>query len=190
MNDEELANCRESTQKAATSLSQFNEQVNATSSSSSSKSSAEYESEFLSAGLWLSTVVTLALAIAFATLSSFMALLNISWNPVRDLQGVFGLYIWNGLAIALCCLTMVFWGSLHLLFISHNIAITDTLRRIAHYSSSDLASLGFSFWIIFASVACHLVSIALIYCRAKLLQRAPKPPAITVSKNDSTILVY
>lgn len=189
MNDEELANCPESTQKTTKSLSRFNEQVNAT-SSLSAKSSAEYESEFLSAGLWLSTVIFMTLAISLAALSTFFAFLNICYNPAQDLVGVFGLYVWNGLAAVLCCLTMVFWISLHVLFISGNIAITDTLRRTAHYSSSNLASVGFSFWILLASIACHLISVALIYYRAVLLQRAPKPPAITISKNDATILVY
>lgn len=188
MNDEELATCPEST------TSRFNEQVNKTTSSTTnmnqSRASAKYEKEFLSAGLWLTTVIFLAATIAFASLSALFSLINVWYNPVRTLIGVFGLYIWNGLAVVFCCLTMIFWVSQFSIFISSNIGITDTLRSTAHYSSTDLASLGYSFWLLFVTIVCHLVNVALVYFRSYLLQREPKAPAITVNKNDSTILVY
>lgn len=190
LNDANLMACPESTRR-------FNEQVNnetaATSSRAhmnQSRASAKHENEFLSAGLWLTTVIFLALTIAFALLSGFFSMINIWCNPYRFLLGVAGLYIWNLAAAALICLTMIFWTSLHLIFLTNNIGITDTLRSAAHYSSNGLASLGYSFWILFATLACHLINIGIIYYRNYLLQREPKPPVITVNKNDSTILVY
>lgn len=192
MNDEELATCPESASKT---IRRFNdEQVNTTTSSTvdmnQSRASAKYEKEFLSAGLWLTTVIFMAATIAFASLSTFFSLINIWWNPVRFLLGVFGLYVWNGLAIGCCCLTMIFWVSQFSIFIKNNIAITDTLRSTGHYTSTDLASLGFSFWLLLLTIACHLINIALVYYRNYLLEREPKAPAITVNKNDSTLLVY
>lgn len=194
MNDENLPSCPESTARTR----RFNEQVNnnetATTSSrahmNQSRASAKHENEFLSAGLWLTTVIFLALTIAFASLSGLFSLINIWCNPVRSLLGVAGLYVWNLFAAALCCLTMIFWASLHLIFIVNNIGITDTLRSVAHYSSDGLASLGYSFWILLATLACHLINCGLIYYRNYLLQQEPKAPVITVNKNDSTILVY
>lgn len=197
MNDEDLATCPiSSTNKRA---SRINEQVNVASSTTNtsssmnmnqSRASAKYEKEFLSAGLWLTTVIFLAMTIAFATISGLLALFNVWWHPVNFLFSVFVLYIWNGIAIGFCSLTMIFWGSLYLIFITNNIGITDTLRTSAHYSSTDLANLGFSFWILFVTIVCHAINIGLIYYRNYLLQREPKPPAITVNKNDSTLLVY
>jgi clarin len=188
MNDEPLANCPDLSQKSFPR--QTDEQVNATLSSSSSRAASAYESEFLSAGLWLSTVIFLTLAIAFAAVATLFSLVNICYNPAMDLAGVSGIYIWNSLVIALCFLTMIFWSSLHLIFISSNIGIQETLRSTAHYSSTDMASLGWSFWILFASIGCHLASNVLIHRRSVLMKREPKTPTITVSKNDATILVY
>lgn len=195
LNDVALAPCPESMRRSVTS--RFNEQVNATTTNTSSamnmnqsRASARYEEEFLSAGLWLTTVIFLSLTIAFAFVSVVFSMVNIWWHPVSFLFSVFGLYIWNGIAIALCALTMIFWSSLYLMFIANNIGITETLRNISHYTSTDLASLSYSFWILFGAIACHIINIGLIYCRSYLLQREPKPPAITVNKNDSTILVY
>lgn len=192
MNDEDLATCPEST---TTRERRFNEQVNRTATSSQanmnqSRASAKYEKEFLSAGLWLTTVIFLVLTIAFALLSGFFSMVNIWCNPVRFLFSVSGLYVWNAIAAVLCCLTMIFWSSLYFIFIADNIGITDTLRSIAHYSSNDLASLGYSFWILFVTIACHLINIGIIYYRNYLLQQEPRAPVITVNKNDSTILVY
>lgn len=155
-----------------------------------SRASAKYETEFLSAGLWLTTVIFLAATIAFASLSALFSLINVWFNPVQFLLGVFGLYIWNSLAIALCCLTMILWISQFSIFIATNIGITDTLRSTEHYTSSDLASLGYSFWLLLVTIVCHTINIALVYYRNYLLQREPKAPAITVNKNDSTLLVY
>ena len=202
MNDEDLATCPESTAKTRLN----NEQVNASHETTTttnmlaktsptiimnqSKASAKYEKEFLSAGLWLTTVIFLALTIVFALLSGFFSMFNIWCNPASDLFGVFGLYVWNSISVGFCCLTMILWGSLYSIFISNNISITDTLKSVARYSSTDLSELGYSFWILFISIACPLINIGLIYYRNYMLQREPKPPAITVNKNDSTILVY
>lgn len=130
------------------------------------------------------------MTIAFAAISGIFSLFNIFFNPAQLLFSAFGLFVWNGIAAVLCALTMIFWGSLYLIFISQNIAIADTLQSTAHYSSTDLAGLGFSFWILFGTIVLHGVNIGLVYYRNYLLQREPRAPVITVSKNDSTILVY
>lgn len=166
------------------------EQVNLTTNMNQAKTLAKYENEFLSAGLWLTTVVFLLLTITFASLSGLFSILNIWYNPVQFIFGAHGLYVWNGISLGFCCLTMIFWSSLYGIFISKNIGITDTLRSTAHFSSNGLAHLGFSFWILVVTIVCHLVNVGLVYYRGFLLQREPKAPAITVNKNDSTILVY
>ena len=190
MNDERLASCPISSSKSL----QINEQVNTTTSSTmlmnQAKATSKYEEEFLSARMWLITVVLLSVALTFAVISGLLAIGNIWINPVNSLFGVFGLFLLNGIAAALCGLTIVVWGSLYIFFISENIAITDTLTSIGHYSSLELADLGFSFWILFASIACHLINIRILYYRKYLIQREPPAPVITVQKNDATVLVY
>lgn len=187
MNDESLASCPVST---SVKMRQFDEQVNVTVNMNQARTSEKHESEFLSAGLWLATLVFLSLTVTFATLSGFFSIFNIWFNPVWFIFGVFGLYVWNGIAAGFCFLTIIFWTLLYFVSISDNIGITDTLRSTAHYSSNDLVKLGFSFWILFVTIACHLMNIRIVYYRNIFLQRQPRAPAITVNKNDSTILVY
>jgi hypothetical protein len=141
---------------------------------------------FLSAGLWLTTVIFMSLSCVLALISGFFSMINIIFNPYRMLTSTFGLYIWNGIAAGLVLLTMIFWLSLHLIFISNNIAIADTLGVDGIYSSDGLATLGFSFWILLVSIFSHLINIALVYYRNYLLQNEPKTSVITVTKNEST----
>lgn len=150
----------------------------------------QYDKEFLNAGLLITTVVFLSATATFALLSGFFSMINIFFNPSHTLLSVFGLYIWNGITIGLCSLTMIMWGSLYIGFISQNIGITDTLRSLGHYSSHGLSNLGYSYWILFVPIVLHFTNIALVYYRCILLSRQPPPPVFTVAKNDSTILVY
>lgn len=134
--------------------------------------------QFLSAGLWLTTVIFMSLSCVLALISGLFSMINIIFNPYRMLTSTFGLYIWNGIAAGLVLLTMIFWLSLHLIFITNNIAITDTLAADRLYSSDGLASLGFSYWILLVSIFSHLINIALVYYRDYLLQNAPKTSVV------------
>lgn len=196
LNDEKVAECPKSVARF------YNEQVNTTTTTTITTShgdddvnltrakAAKYETEFLSAGLWLTTVIFLGFSIAFALLSCFFSMLNVWFHPAHRIFSVFGLYIWNGIAAVCCTFTMIFWISIYFIFIATNIAITDTLRSNEHYTSTNLASLGVSYWIVIISIVCHLINIGLIYYRNYLLMKEPKPAAITVHKNDTTMMVY
>lgn len=142
------------------------------------------EEEFLSNGLWLTTIIFMGFSSVFALVTCFFSMLNIFWRPFRTLSSPFGLYIWNGIAAIFCILTMIFWMSLHLIFITKNVAITDTLTAIGRYSSVGLASLGFSFWILIIPVLCHVANICLIYYRSFKLQHEPKPSVVELNKHD------
>jgi cellulose synthase/poly-beta-1,6-N-acetylglucosamine synthase-like glycosyltransferase len=147
--------------------------------------SATGEKKFLSAGLWLTTVIFLALSCIFALVSCFFSFLNIFWRPFRTLTSAFGLYIWNLIAAIICLLTMIFWLSLYFIFITNNIAITDTLLIENGYSSKGMSRLGFSFWIMIISICCHIANIGVVYYRNIRLQQEPKTPVIKLKKNES-----
>lgn len=143
------------------------------------------EKNFLSAGLWLTTVIFIALSCIFALVSGFFSMLNIFWRPFRTLTSIFGLYVWNLIAAMICVMTMIFWLSLYLIFITKNIAITDTLLIENGYSSKGLSRLGFSFWIITISICCHIANIGVVYYRNYRRQQEPKTPVIKLKKNES-----
>ncbi|KAG5677465.1 hypothetical protein PVAND_007223 [Polypedilum vanderplanki] len=156
-----LEMCPTSKSRQATN---FNEQVKnvlakATKINYNVDVSAAIEDEFLSAGLWLTTLVFLSMSSIIALISAFFSMLNILCNPVNLLTSTFGLYIWNGIGASLSAITMIIWSSFFAISIRKNIAITETLKSTGRYSSDGLANFGFSFWILIASVLCHLINI-------------------------------
>lgn len=104
------------------------------------------ENEFFSAALHLTTVIFLALTATFILISAIFSIVNVVFNPVEAILNVFGLYIWNGIASGLALITIILWISLFATSLTNNIAITDTLRQDARYTSDGLATIGVSFW--------------------------------------------
>ena len=52
---------------------------------------------FMSYGLWVTTIGSVCLSILFAVFSAVFALVNTATTPVEALTGVPGLYVWNSL---------------------------------------------------------------------------------------------
>ena len=52
-------------------------------------------------GLWVATVVTLALGVVWGLVSILFAMFNIFGKPIETITGPAGLYLWNGLACEL-----------------------------------------------------------------------------------------
>lgn len=146
--------------------------------------------EFIGLGFWLSTIIFLAIAIVFAVVSAVFSIINVAFNPIQQIFNVFGLYIWNGIAIGSCLLTMILYGSLYGSYLSSNIAITDTLQSVVTYSSDGLANLGFSFWVLIAPILLHSINIGLIVYRQYLIVKDPPITVIPVKKHDTTILLF
>ncbi|XP_065075491.1 uncharacterized protein LOC135699216 [Ochlerotatus camptorhynchus] len=157
---------------------------------SNSDRAATPKDEFINAGLWLSTVIFLGIAMIFAGASASFAIINVLFNPVEPFFSVFGLYIWNGIVIGSTVLTMILWGALYGSQLSANIAITDTLTPEAPYSSANLASLGASYWVLFISVLLHSVNVGLLLWRQYEINKEPPPTTIDVDKSDLTIIMF
>jgi ABC-type amino acid transport system permease subunit len=54
--------------------------------------------KFINAGIWVSCLLFLAVALLAAVLTALFAVVNTTTNPVEPIAGVFGLYVWNSIA--------------------------------------------------------------------------------------------
>lgn len=162
-----------------------------TETTSGTSGRATSQDEFINAGLWLTTVIFLGLATAFAGASASFSIINVLFNPVEPVFSVFGLYIWNGIVIGATVLVMILWGALFGSYLSENIGITDTLTPEAPYSSEGMAALGASYWILFLPLILHGSNIGLLLWRQYEINREPPPTTINVDKSDDlTIYMY
>ena len=51
----------------------------------------------MSFGLWVFTVLCVAIAIIFGLVSSIFAIINTVMTPIEVISGMQGLYLWNGM---------------------------------------------------------------------------------------------
>ncbi|XP_050070719.1 uncharacterized protein LOC126558709 [Anopheles maculipalpis] len=145
---------------------------------------------FINTGLWVSTVVFIGLAIGFATASASFSIINVLFNPVEPIFNVFGLFIWNGVAIGATALCMIMWGALFAGTLIDNIAITDTLTSQFPYSSAGLAALGVSYWVLFLPILMHGLNVGLLLWRRYIINKEPLPTTIDVDRSDLTIIMF
>uniref|UniRef100_A0A182NN54 Claudin n=1 Tax=Anopheles dirus TaxID=7168 RepID=A0A182NN54_9DIPT len=162
----------------------------ATSSLSRQTKVASDRSNFINTGLWVSAVVFIGIAISFAAISASFSIINVLFNPVEPIFSVFGLYIWNGVAIGATALCMVMWGALFASTLVDNIAITDTLTVQIPYSSFGLASLAASYWVLFLPMLMHGLNIGLLVWRRYIINKEPPPTTIDVDRSDLTIIMF
>ncbi|XP_067012029.2 clarin-3 isoform X2 [Anabrus simplex] len=148
------------------------------------------DKQFVNAGLWVSTVLFLVLALVITGASSLLAVLNAATNPSRTCLAMDGLYFWNGAAAFLDLLVLILWGSQFAVTLTDNVAVADVIK--GDYTSSGLASLGYSYWLVFVSLLLSLASVAVLAVRDYLLSREPPPPAFNpdISAKDGTIFLY
>ena len=57
-----------------------------------------HNTDLMSFGLWLFTVLSIGIAIFFTIISSIFAIINTVFTPIEVVTGIRGLFLWNGFA--------------------------------------------------------------------------------------------
>lgn len=104
---------------------------------------AKCDPTFVHAGLWITTLIFLVVAMAEGVLSAILSVMNVSGNPINPWLNIWGLYIWNGIAACLYIISMIMWGIQFNLYIDYNIGIMDTLT--GKYVNESVM-LSYSYW--------------------------------------------
>ncbi|XP_072933057.1 uncharacterized protein [Epargyreus clarus] len=142
----------------------------------------------ISFAVYVSVVALLFLQLALAVVAAGFAILNATKNPTEPMFGLPGC-LWTNLATATCGIAVlllfgIYWATSswqeHLAF-----------SYIALGSFTPGPSLGYSYWILIASIICSQLNVFLILLRRYLLERDPPPPTIKVDNHsDGTIFLY
>lgn len=156
----------------------------------SKRDNNSFTNVFINGGLILSVYIMMSFSLVFAIISAIFSLTNIWFSSTYEIANVKGLYYWNGLVIFFTTLTMILYGILFNTSIVDNIAVAGTLTETPSYSSQGLASLGYSYWILFLPIILHSLNIVLVKYRFVQLHRSKPNQVLSVDKVDSTILVY
>lgn len=134
--------------------------------SNSTDSNNRMKKSYISAPLWLVTVLFFSTAQLFSLVAMTCALINIKWHPIEPIFNVYGLYIWNTVVIVCLSGTLIFWYALYNNHLIYNVAITDTLRQELNFISDGYARLGYCFYLLLILILLHVIILILLCFRA------------------------
>ncbi|XP_075144734.1 uncharacterized protein LOC142219814 [Haematobia irritans] len=134
--------------------------------------------------LHLCSIMFLCLGLIFALLEFTCACINLKWHPVERIFNIYGLYIWNSIAAGCYFWSLALWGAMYGHHLSHNIAITDTLRQQLNFSSDGYASLGYSYYLVIGGIMMHIINVVLLFVRRYHLETEPHHITHNVTTND------
>ncbi|XP_043189454.1 clarin-2-like isoform X3 [Amphibalanus amphitrite] len=145
------------------------------------------EPEFMSYGLWLSTIVMLGAAIAFTLVAAMFAILNTATTPVETIFGVIGLYVWNAIAMVFELLALSLWGAQFHQHLQHSVLWRDELTQ--QWTTDGMANLGYSYWLVFVAMFLHAVNMGVLWFGTH--QRKPKTVQVPVDRGaNNTNIIY
>ncbi|KAL0277415.1 UNVERIFIED_CONTAM: hypothetical protein PYX00_004705 [Menopon gallinae] len=149
---------------------------------------ARKEREFLLYGAWIATIGCLAVGLLFSTLSAIFAVLNTATNQYLTLTGVPGLYLWNLLAMSFHLFAVILWAIQYIQKLQYNVLSRDDLDN--RWTSSNMASLGYSFWFVVGASLVHLGNAIVVYIGTKEPRDSKNSIPIVEEKGGGAIMLY
>lgn len=146
----------------------------------------------ISASLYICSVMFLCLAFSFSLMALICSAINLKWHPVERIFNIFGLFVWNAIAIVGCFWSLAFWSALFGSSLRYNIAITDTLRQQLKFTSEGYASLGYSYYLGIVIMVMHIINLVLLFIRNYSIGKQPHqvPNNITIDDTDARLEFY
>ncbi|XP_067657415.1 clarin-2-like isoform X1 [Haliotis asinina] len=118
-------------------------------------------------GLWVSTIVMLALGIVWGLVSLGFTAFNVVGKPIETITGPAGLYLWNGLAGTFSLLGALLYVGLFTKDLATNVLPKDDVD--IGWDSNDRTQLDYSFFFVVGAVLSFFVSnIILVVSGQKL----------------------
>lgn len=147
---------------------------------------------YIYASLYVCSVMFLCLAFVFSVMSLVCSAINLKWHPVERIFNIFGLFVWNSIAIVGCFWSLAFWSALFGSQLCYNIAITDTLRQQLKFTSEGYASLGYSYYLVIVIMCLHIINLVLLFVRNYSIGKQPHqvPSSITIDDTDARLEFY
>ncbi|XP_044271067.1 clarin-3-like [Tribolium madens] len=151
--------------------------------------SSDKDRTFINAGVWLCTIIFLIISGMAGIVSAVLALWNIVSNPYQNYLSIFGLYIYNAVAFFSVLISIVLWGAMFSQSLqANNLPTAKTFTDV--FTTEELSSLGYSYWINLASLACYIISMSLLYVRNWLISKEPAVNVHIEENADPVIMLY
>lgn len=138
-------------------------------------------------GLWLFTVLCIAIAMVFGLVSSIFSIINTVMTPIEIITGIQGLFLWNGLAALFCTCAGISWLIEYRNSLRKNVLTDD--EQNDGWTSDGRAWLGFSYFFVIIALGLYIFNILLVYMAIKPWKN--RSPRTTTDKNpEGVIMLY
>ncbi|XP_028155681.1 clarin-3 [Diabrotica virgifera virgifera] len=155
----------------------------------STQASANKDRKFINFGVWISTIFFLSVSILFGLLAAGLSLYNTVSNPIQIYLSIYGIFIYNGIALGTVIIAVTVWGIFFQISIFHDIAIYYTLA--GNMESDKTAVLGYSYWLNIVPIVLYIVSITLLAVREYMVSHDPKQKIVQREEaGDPVIYLY
>jgi len=139
-------------------------------------------------GLWMFTVLCVALAMLFGLVSSIFAVINTVMTPIEVITGLQGLFLWNGMGALFCTGACISWLIQFRSKLRRNVLTTDEIKD--GWTSENRAWLGYSFFLVVAALALYLLNVLLVALASRRPGPRNKPRPSTDKNPEGVIMLY
>ncbi|KAF5303800.1 hypothetical protein FQR65_LT08136 [Abscondita terminalis] len=132
---------------------------------------ADINDKFINAGLYISTIVFLALSVIFGFIAAVLAVWNTAGNPIEVVFSIYGIYVYNFIACISSMIAIILWGALFGSHIKNNVSFSHTIT--GDMTTSGTANLGFSYWLMLPSMVLYAAALIVLILRQHLINQEP-----------------
>jgi hypothetical protein len=111
-------------------------------------------------GLWVFTILCVAISIIFGVVSCIFSIINTVMTPIESISGVNGLYLWNGMGALFSTGACVSWLIQYRTRWRKNVLSPEEIDD--GWSSENRASLGISFFLVVIALGLFLLNIIFV----------------------------
>ncbi|XP_067136624.1 clarin-3-like isoform X2 [Centruroides vittatus] len=139
-------------------------------------------------GLWLFTVLSVALSMLFGLVGAIFAVINSVTTPVELITGILGLYLWNGMGALFSLGAVISWILQFYLKLSKNVMTKEELKL--KWNSDGRSSFGYSFILVIVALCLYVINIIIVTIIIKQPWKI-KVPKTKIQKNpEGVIMLY
>lgn len=139
-------------------------------------------------GLWLFTVLSVALSMLFGLVGAIFAVINSVTTPVELITGIPGLYLWNGMGALFSLGAVISWVLQYYMKLKKNVMTKEELK--SKWDSNNRSYFGYSFILVIVALCLYVINIIIVIIIIKQPWKI-KVPKTKIQKNpEGVIMLY
>ncbi|XP_013783839.1 clarin-2-like [Limulus polyphemus] len=139
-------------------------------------------------GLWLFTIICVALSMLFGLVGAVFAVINTVIVPVELITGMMGLYLWNCIGAITSLAAILSWVAQYYLKLQKNVMTEEEIR--VQWTSEGQARFGSSFWFVIVALILYILNVFIIKLAQNHVWEHRQPKSTTDKNPEGAIMLY